>query len=88
MDRYFNTFEAQTPDFVARIWLGETYAGEHTYEGRTTERHETKIPMSYLVENAATQDLILSKVKDTPCRKFDWRLEECNRSNALVVRLV
>ena len=61
MDRYFNTFEAQTPDFVARIWLGETYAGEHTYEGRTTERHETKIPMSYLVENAATQDLILSK---------------------------
>jgi uncharacterized protein YfaS (alpha-2-macroglobulin family) len=61
MDRYFNTFEAQTPDFVARIWLGETYADEHTYEGRTTERHETKIPMSYLVENAATQDLILSK---------------------------
>jgi uncharacterized protein YfaS (alpha-2-macroglobulin family) len=61
MDRYFNTFEAQTPDFVARIWLGETYADENTYEGRTTERHETKIPMSYLVENAATQDLILSK---------------------------
>ena len=35
MDRYFNTFESQTPDFVARIWLGDTYAGEHVYEGRT-----------------------------------------------------
>ena len=61
LDRYFNTFETQTPDFVARIWLGETYAGEHRYAGRTTERHETKIPMSYLVESEATQDLILSK---------------------------
>lgn len=61
LDRYFNTFEAQTPDFVARIWLGETYAGEHAYEGRTTDRHETQIPMSYLVESGETQDLILSK---------------------------
>lgn len=26
LDRYFNTFEAQTPDFVARFWLGDTYA--------------------------------------------------------------
>ncbi len=23
LDRYFNTFETQTPDFVARIWLGD-----------------------------------------------------------------
>ncbi len=23
LDRYFNTYETQTPDFVARIWLGE-----------------------------------------------------------------
>ena len=23
LDRYFNTFEAQTPDFVARLWLGD-----------------------------------------------------------------
>jgi len=46
MDRYFNTYESQTPDFVARIWLGETYAGEHAYEGYSTERHETNIPMT------------------------------------------
>jgi uncharacterized protein YfaS (alpha-2-macroglobulin family) len=63
LDRYFNTFEAQTPDFVANIWLGDTYVGGHVYAGRTTERHETAIPMAYLVDESAgeTQDLILSK---------------------------
>ena len=29
--------------------------------GRTTERHETVIPMSYLVENEGLQDLLLAK---------------------------
>jgi uncharacterized protein YfaS (alpha-2-macroglobulin family) len=65
LDRYFNTYESQTPDFVARIWLGETYAGDHQYEGYTTERHETQIPMVYLVDEelggGGMQDLILSK---------------------------
>jgi uncharacterized protein YfaS (alpha-2-macroglobulin family) len=65
LDRYFNTFEAQTPDFVARIWLGDTYAGEHEYAVRTTERHETNIPMSYLVDpsigGGQTQNLIIAK---------------------------
>jgi len=65
LDHYFNTFEAQTPDFVARIWLGETYAASHQYEGYTTERHGTEIPMSYLVEEelggGEPQNLILSK---------------------------
>jgi len=65
LDRYFNTFEAQTPEFVARLWLGETYAGEHTFSGRTTERSQTNIPMSYLVDPALgggqDQNLVLSK---------------------------
>ena len=69
LDRYFNTFEAQTPDFVARIWLGDTYVGEHAYKGRTTERHESAVPMAYisaslnagLATSDETQDLILSK---------------------------
>jgi hypothetical protein len=62
LDRYFNTFEAQTPDFVARIWLGDTYVGEHEFVGRTTERHETNVPMAYLMDGTGeTQDLILSK---------------------------
>lgn len=61
LDRYFDTFEAQTPDFVARIWLGDTYVGEHAYRGRTTERHESSVPMSYLTSIGSTQDVIVSK---------------------------
>ncbi len=61
LDRYFKTFEAQTPDFVARLWLGETYVGSHAYQGRSTERHETAIPMAYLAKSNEVQDLILSK---------------------------
>jgi alpha-2-macroglobulin len=64
LDRYFNTYESQTPDFVARIWLGDAYAGEHEFRGRTTERHETLIPMSYLVDEShgsSLRDLVLSK---------------------------
>ena len=74
LDNYFNTFEAQTPDFVARIWLSDpagtqaVYAGEHEFRGRTTERSETDIPMAYLLDpslgGGGTQDLILSKEGD------------------------
>lgn len=65
LDRYFNTFESQTPDFVARIWLGDTYAAGHEYEGYSTERHLTEIPMNYLVDaTSGTQDLIISKQGD------------------------
>lgn len=65
LDHYFNTYESQTPDFVARVWLGSTYAGSHTFSGRTTERSQVDIPMTYLVDPAlgggSTQDLVLSK---------------------------
>jgi alpha-2-macroglobulin len=64
LDRYFNTYEAQTPDFVAQVWLGEDYAGGHEYRGRTTERHETVIPMSFLVEGEGTRSLLLNKEGD------------------------
>ena len=62
LDRYFNTFEAETPEFVARMWLGDTYIAEHEYIGRTTDRIETNVPMNFLVESdQEIQDLILSK---------------------------
>ena len=63
LDRYFNTYEAQTPNFVARIWLGETYAGDSEFRGRTTDLHETLIPMNYVLNETAsgTENLILSK---------------------------
>jgi len=72
LDRYFNTYESQTPDFVARIWLGEAYAGEHAFQGYTTERSQVNVPMNYLVDEnpgaAGQSDLILSK--DGPGRLY------------------
>ncbi len=62
LDRYFNTYESVEPEFVARIWLGETYAGEHEYVGYSTDRHLTEVPMGYLVDtDLVEQDLIISK---------------------------
>jgi uncharacterized protein YfaS (alpha-2-macroglobulin family) len=61
LDRYFNTYEAQTPDFVARIWLGDGYAGDATFRGRTTEYRQINVPMSYVASRPGTQNLILSK---------------------------
>ncbi len=63
LDRYFNTYEAQAPDFVARIWLGDGYAGDHSYSGRTTDRQQTDIPMAYLADQTSNgpQNLIISK---------------------------
>jgi alpha-2-macroglobulin len=50
---------------VARIWLGDGYAGDYAFQGRTTERSQTNIPMSFLFESEGeTQDLILSKEGD------------------------
>ena len=45
MDLYFRTYEKATPDFVARVWLGNDYAGEHAFKGRTTDYFAIPIPM-------------------------------------------
>lgn len=61
LDRYFNTYEKVTPNFVARIWLGDAYAGEQGFHGRATDRQNLNVPMSYLLKNPTEQKLILSK---------------------------
>ncbi len=48
LDRYFNTYEKVTPDFVARAWLGDALVAEHAFKGRTTERDRADVPMSFL----------------------------------------
>jgi uncharacterized protein YfaS (alpha-2-macroglobulin family) len=61
LDRYFKTFEAVTPDLVARLWLGDGYAGAHEFRGRTTEEKHTAIPMAALAEGGAgPKDLTLA----------------------------
>ncbi|MCP3998957.1 MAG: hypothetical protein GY722_28425, partial [bacterium] len=63
LNNYFDTFEAATPDFVARVWLGDIYAAEHTFAGRTTDRAETLVPMAELLEQAGEgqTELVVSK---------------------------
>jgi uncharacterized protein YfaS (alpha-2-macroglobulin family) len=50
LDRYFQTYEKQTPNFVARMWLGDGYVGEHAFKGRTTDRKHVDIPMKALMQ--------------------------------------
>ena len=61
LDRYFTTYESAMPDFVARAWLGERYAGSHAFRGRNTERQHLEIPMPFLYEAHGPSDLLLSK---------------------------
>lgn len=68
LDRYFKTYESQTPDFVARIWLGDNYAGSSEFVGYTAEIHEISIPMAFVLDETAggdgTSDIIISKDGD------------------------
>src|SRR5262245_42458670 len=44
MDLYFQTYEKTTPDFVARVWLGNDYAGDRAFKGRSTGYFAIPIP--------------------------------------------
>jgi len=57
---YFETFEDVDPSFIARAWLGETYTLEHDYEGRSTDRNLTIVPMAELVDVGDT-DIVLAR---------------------------
>jgi uncharacterized protein YfaS (alpha-2-macroglobulin family) len=61
LDRYFQTVEKATPDFVARAWLGNAFAGEHAYRGRTNDRQEVSIPLASLAGTAQPSAVTLSK---------------------------
>jgi uncharacterized protein YfaS (alpha-2-macroglobulin family) len=61
LDRYFAVFEKDTPDFVARAWLGDRLAGEHAFRGRRTERHEVEVPMRQLAEGQQTERVTIAK---------------------------
>ena len=51
LDRYFQTYEKATPDFVARVWLGNDYAGDHAFKGRSTDTHQIAIAMKDVVSH-------------------------------------
>jgi len=62
LDRYFNTYEKVTPDFVARVWLGDRFAGQHAFKGRTTDSSNIDVPMQWLAgEMKGMQNLVVDK---------------------------
>jgi uncharacterized protein YfaS (alpha-2-macroglobulin family) len=61
LDRYFNTYEKVTPDFVTRVWLGDAFAGAQQFKGRSVDRQDLRVPMNYLANQLGAQNLILSK---------------------------
>jgi uncharacterized protein YfaS (alpha-2-macroglobulin family) len=58
LHRYFETFEKVTPDFVARLWLGQQFAGEQSFRGRSADSKELRVPMAAM---QGRQDLVIDK---------------------------
>lgn len=67
LDRYFRAYEAQTPEFVARVWLGDRFAAEQRFNGRTTDRGHLDVPMRVL---AADDPRSLTIGKEGPGRLY------------------
>ena len=67
MDLYFQTYEKATPNFIARVWLGADYAGDHPFKGRSTESFGIDIPM---VDVAAHDHQSLTIQKDGTGRLY------------------
>ena len=53
LDQYFNVFEREVPNFTARVWMGDTFAGEQSFKGRSTERHVINIPLRVVLDELA-----------------------------------
>ncbi len=61
LDKYFQAYEKVTPDFATKMWLGNTYAGEQLFKGRSVDSNQVNIPMKYLIEQGGTSNLIIDK---------------------------
>ncbi len=60
LKRYYDTYESVAPDFIARVWLGNQFAGESTFKGRSTDRVRIDVPMAELIKGG-NRDLILQR---------------------------
>ncbi|MBK5222195.1 MAG: hypothetical protein JJE52_04835 [Acidimicrobiia bacterium] len=64
---YFDAYESTTPDFVARVWLGDLYAAESPHRGRSIDSTNTRVPMAELLGRV---DPTLVLAKDGPGRLY------------------
>lgn len=61
LQKYFRVKEAVPPDLVARAWVGQALVAEHAFRGRTTEQASVRVPLSWLVQGRATDDLVVAR---------------------------
>jgi hypothetical protein len=62
LDKYFQTFENVTPNFVARVWLGRKFAGEQKFQGRSVDSQTISVPMGFLRgKSEGANDLTLDR---------------------------
>ncbi|MGI9054534.1 MAG: hypothetical protein ACR2F2_01895, partial [Pyrinomonadaceae bacterium] len=61
LDKYFQAYEKVTPDFVTKVWLGNVYAGEQIFKGRSIDSNLLEIPMSYLVDQGGISNLLIDR---------------------------
>ncbi|MCB1025361.1 MAG: hypothetical protein KDB79_13280, partial [Acidobacteria bacterium] len=54
LDKYFQAYEKVTPNFVNQVWLGNAYAGEQKFVGRSVDSNQLEIPMDYLMKQGGT----------------------------------
>ncbi len=65
--RYFTTVEKEVPDYVARIWLDQSFAGEQAFKGRSMAVSEQHVPMSRLMKELPKEVLL---AKDGPGKLY------------------
>ncbi|AWV89348.1 hypothetical protein [Bradymonas sediminis] len=62
LDRYFDTYEKQTPNFVANIWLGDDFVGEHAFKGRSADYQNSSVLMKAVVDKTVkAADITIKK---------------------------
>jgi alpha-2-macroglobulin len=61
LDKYFHVYEKVTPNFVAKVWLGDAFAGEQKFVGRSNHTNSISVPMNYLQMQKTTQNLAIDK---------------------------
>ena len=58
--RYFATIEKDEPDYAAKVWIDDMFAGEHAFRGRSMTKVDQSVSME-TIQGAPSRTLTLSK---------------------------
>ncbi len=78
---YYDAFESASADFVAGVWLGDRFAGQHQFTGHTTERATVSIPTSVLV-GPGNDDVTVQNDRHRAALLPAWSADRADQSEA------